>query len=70
MPCYEARRQSDDSDECNRLRDRLDVVTQIACNAMNVIEKLDALRGCSDQAREWWEAHREFDRKRREQGEG
>jgi len=52
----------------SRSKDREDRLARIACAAMTALEELgkeDFLLLKNDEVREWWAAHKEFDRQRR-----
>jgi ABC-type cobalamin/Fe3+-siderophores transport system ATPase subunit len=70
MPCqsYDSRWEdhSDDRDKIRELKKQADMLARIACKALaeleaNEIEDILLLR--DDEVREWWQAHKEADRK-------
>lgn len=69
MPCTDGGVPYENSSSSRNREDRL---ARIACAAMSALEELgkeDFLLLKNDEVREWWAAHKEFDRRRREKEE-
>ena len=70
MPCYDGGgpSYSDNTDELRRMKARIDLLARVACRALTELEDngiADLLLLRDDETREFWEKHKEFDRKRR-----
>jgi hypothetical protein len=70
MPCYDGGgpSYSDNSDELRRMKARIDLLARVACRALTELEDngiADFLLLRDDETREFWEKHKEFDRKRK-----
>jgi hypothetical protein len=70
MPCYDGGgpSYSDNTDELRRMKARIDLLARVACRALTELEDngiADFLLLRDDETREFWEKHKEFDRKRR-----
>lgn len=67
MPCRDYESDSwDYSSETRKLKAQADKLARIACKAMTALEELeqeDFLILKDDEVREWWQAHKEADRK-------
>lgn len=67
MPCRDYESDSwDYSSEARKLKKQADKLARIACKAMEALEELeqeDFLLLKDDEVREWWNAHKEADRK-------
>ena len=73
MPCQsygdDWTRENDPSKKLKELKKEADKLARIACKAMDALTdmgKEDFLLLKDDEVREWWQAHREADRKARE----
>jgi len=69
MPCYDGGgpSHSDNTDELRRMKARIDLLARVACRALTELEDngiADFLLLRDDETREFWEKHKEFDRKR------
>jgi hypothetical protein len=70
MPCYDGGgpSYSDNTDELRRMKARIDLLARVACRALTELEDngiADFLLLRDDETREFWEKHKEFDRKRK-----
>jgi hypothetical protein len=70
MPCYDGGgpSYSDNTDELRRMNERIGLLARVACRALTELEDngiADFLLLRDDETREFWEKHKEFDRKRR-----
>lgn len=68
MPCrdYGSDDWAPSSDEVRKLKERADKLARIACKAMTALEENgieDFLLLKDDEVREWWQKHKEADRK-------
>ena len=70
MPCRDYESDSwghaDDSGRVGKLKEQADRLARIACKAMDALEELekeDFLLLKDDEVREWWQQHKEADRK-------
>lgn len=69
MPCRDYESDSwgyDNSAEVRKLKAQADKLARIACKAMDALEELeqeDFLLLKDDEVRQWWQAHKEADRK-------
>ena len=67
MPCRDYESDSwDNSGEVRKLKAQADKLARIACKAMDALEELeqeDFLLLKDDEVRQWWQAHKEADRK-------
>jgi len=73
MPCqsYDSSwdRHDDDRDKIRELKKQADMLARIACKALSELEENkieDMLLLRDDEVREWWQKHKEDDRKARE----
>ena len=73
MPCqsYDSRWDDYDSDrdKIRELKKQADMLARIACKALTALEEMekeDFLLLQDDEVREWWQEHKEADRKARE----
>lgn len=69
MPCSDGGYTYDNSHELAALKNRCDQLARIACAVMTALEadgREDFILLQNQEVREWWTAHKEFDRKRRE----
>jgi len=69
MPCYDGGGPSynDNTDELRRMKARINLLARVACRALTELEDngiADFLLLRDDETREFWEKHKEFDRKR------
>lgn len=70
MPCYDGSGPSynDNSHEMRQMKERNDLLARVACRALTELEDngiADFLLLRDDETREFWEKHKEFDRKRK-----
>ena len=70
MPCYDGSgpSYSDNTYEMRQMKERNDLLARVACRALTELEDngiADLLLLRDDETREFWEKHKEFDRKRR-----
>lgn len=72
MPCTDGGYSGDAGNQLNAYKKRCDLLARIACAALTELEDneiAEALLLRDDEVREWWEAHKEFDRKRKAEEE-
>lgn len=72
MPCRDYMDDRGPDPEVSALKSRLDTLSRIACNALEELEKykdggLEALVLKDPEVAEWWSAHKEADRKAKEE---
>ena len=70
MPCYDGSgpSYSDNTYEMRQMKERNDLLACVACRALTELEDngiADFLLLRDDETREFWEKHKEFDRKRK-----
>jgi hypothetical protein len=70
MPCYDGGgpSYSDNTAELRQMKARIDLLARVACRALTELEDngiADFLLLRDDETREFWEKHKEFDRKRK-----